>query len=110
MYRFVPNVRWITGRHLPSECLVLQSQPIGATTSVAVTAANHSIVQVNNMIIPSLNADIIAMLVKGQMYFYHITSGVKVFVTRYLYIYNSSYSTKLTNYIYTYIYIKSKLQ
>ena len=70
--RFVPNVRWLSGRHLPSACLTLQSAPLhcpAGSTVTDLTRPCHS---------HSKRGELLAVLVKGQVHLYHGGSGIKV--------------------------------
>ena len=77
--RFVPNARWVSGRHLPSTCLALQSPPLLCAPGTTVT----------DIMIPSggtggtagargAAGEVAIMLSKGQLHLYHLVSGIKV--------------------------------
>jgi len=74
----VPNVRWLSGRHLPSSCLTLQSPPLhcpsGATVRGLVMASTAA----------SKRGEVLGALVKGQVQLYHGGSGIKVRLTIFL--------------------------
>lgn len=78
--RFVPNARWVSGRHLPSACLTLQSPPLHCPAGTTL----------RDMIIPSPSAsggatsaeavgkDVVVALTKGHVQLFHSKSGIKV--------------------------------
>jgi hypothetical protein len=79
-HRFVPNARWVSGRHLPSTCLTLQSPPLHC--------AAHS--TVCDLVLPLERcgetgdvdgSQVLVMLHKGHLHLYHSVSGIKVRVS-----------------------------
>ena len=70
---FVPNSRWVSGRHLPSSCMTLQSAPLHCPVGITV----------QDLVTPREGAkqgdsQVLVMLCKGHLHMYHSISGIKV--------------------------------
>lgn len=83
--RFVPNARWVSGRHLPSACLTLQSPPLhcpaGATLRDLIMPSTTTASPATAAATGSADAvgkDVVVALSKGQIQLYHSKSGIKV--------------------------------
>jgi hypothetical protein len=73
----VPNARWVSGRHLPSSCLTLQSPPLHCAAQSTV----------GDLVLPLERSgdtgdvegsQVLVMLHKGHLHLYHSVSGIKV--------------------------------
>ncbi|KAJ1437761.1 hypothetical protein B484DRAFT_416415, partial [Ochromonadaceae sp. CCMP2298] len=82
---FVPNARWVSGRHLPSECLTLQSPPLSHPAQGLILPmpmpmpGSGSTAQVRGAQTQTqAQTQVAALLCRGQLHLYHLGSGIKL--------------------------------